>query len=89
MNDRNPVKEELNERERNRFKTNLGGDYALRRNSLMVKGNCGLGSFFMYPTKPGPVTAATVTGKALPGRHFLAEEPPEQTLAELQAFLRA
>jgi haloacetate dehalogenase len=28
-----------------------------------------------------------VSGKALPGRHFLPEEAPEQTLAELQAFL--
>jgi haloacetate dehalogenase len=28
-----------------------------------------------------------VTGKGLPGRHFLPEEAPEQTLSELQAFL--
>jgi hypothetical protein len=28
-----------------------------------------------------------VTGKGLPGRHFLPEEAPEQTFAELQAFL--
>ena len=33
--------------------------------------------------------AMKVTGKALPGRHFLPEEAPEQTLAELQMFLRA
>jgi haloacetate dehalogenase len=31
--------------------------------------------------------AMRVTGKALPGRHFLPEEAPEQTFAELQAFL--
>jgi haloacetate dehalogenase len=31
--------------------------------------------------------AQNVTGKALPGGHFLPEEAPEQTLAELQAFL--
>ena len=30
-----------------------------------------------------------VTGKALPGRHFLPEEAPEQTLAALQEFLSA
>ena len=33
--------------------------------------------------------AMKVTGKGLPGRHFLPEEAPEQTLAELQAFLSA
>ena len=33
--------------------------------------------------------AMKVTGKALPGRHFLPEEAPEQTLAALQAFLNA
>jgi haloacetate dehalogenase len=33
--------------------------------------------------------AMKVTGKALPGGHFLPEEAPEQTLAELQAFLSA
>src|SRR3989475_9029355 len=33
--------------------------------------------------------AMKVTGKALPGRHFLPEEAPEQTLAALQAFLSA
>ena len=31
--------------------------------------------------------AANVSGKSLPGRHFLPEEVPEETLAELQAFL--
>jgi haloacetate dehalogenase len=31
--------------------------------------------------------AANVTGKALPGGHFLPEELPDQTLAELRAFL--
>jgi len=30
-----------------------------------------------------------VTGKALPGRHFLPEEAPVETLAELQVFLSA
>jgi haloacetate dehalogenase len=33
--------------------------------------------------------ASDVRGKALPGGHFLPEELPEQTLAELRAFLRA
>jgi haloacetate dehalogenase len=33
--------------------------------------------------------AANVSGKALPGGHFLAEQVPEETLAELQAFLSA
>ena len=33
--------------------------------------------------------AMKVNGKALPGRHFLPEEAPEQTLAELQVFLSA
>jgi haloacetate dehalogenase len=33
--------------------------------------------------------AMRVTGKVLPGRHFLPEEAPEQTLAELQMFLNA
>ena len=33
--------------------------------------------------------AMKVTGKALPGRHFLPEEAPEHTLAALQAFLNA
>jgi haloacetate dehalogenase len=33
--------------------------------------------------------AANVTGKALPGGHFLPEEAPDQTLAELLPFLRA
>jgi haloacetate dehalogenase len=33
--------------------------------------------------------ASNVSGKALPCGHFLPEELPEQTLAELQAFLRA
>ncbi len=33
--------------------------------------------------------AANVTGKALPGGHFLPEEAPDETLAELFAFLRA
>jgi len=32
--------------------------------------------------------ASDVRGKALPGGHFLPEEMPEQTLTELQAFLR-
>jgi haloacetate dehalogenase len=31
--------------------------------------------------------AANVSGKALPGRHFLPEETPDQTLAEVRAFL--
>ncbi len=31
--------------------------------------------------------AGEVTGKALPCGHFLAEEAPEQTLAELLKFL--
>jgi haloacetate dehalogenase len=34
-------------------------------------------------------SAMKVTGKALPGRHFLPEEAPQQTLAELQVFLSA
>lgn len=33
--------------------------------------------------------AENVSGKALPGGHFLPEESPEQTLAELRLFLRA
>ncbi len=33
--------------------------------------------------------ATNVTGKALPGGHFLPEEAPDETLAELLAFLRA
>jgi haloacetate dehalogenase len=33
--------------------------------------------------------ATQVTGKSLPGGHFLPEELPDQVLAELQAFLRA
>lgn len=33
--------------------------------------------------------ATNVTGKALPGGHFLPEEAPEETLAELFPFLRA
>lgn len=33
--------------------------------------------------------AANVSGKGLPGGHSLQEEKPEETLAELQAFLRA
>ena len=32
---------------------------------------------------------ANVNGKALPGGHFLPEESPEETLAELQKFLRS
>ena len=31
--------------------------------------------------------AEEVTGKALPCGHFLPEEAPEETLAELEAFL--
>ena len=33
--------------------------------------------------------ATQVTGKSLPGGHFLPEELPDQVLADLQAFLRA
>lgn len=33
--------------------------------------------------------AANVKGKALPGGHFLPEESPDQTLAELREFLRS
>jgi haloacetate dehalogenase len=33
--------------------------------------------------------ASNVSGKGLPGGHVLQETAPEQTLAELQAFLRA
>jgi haloacetate dehalogenase len=33
--------------------------------------------------------AVNVTGKALPGGHFLTEEAPDETLAELLPFLRA
>ena len=33
--------------------------------------------------------AENVTGKALPGGHYLAEEVPDQTFAELKAFLAA
>src|SRR5258706_6913273 len=33
--------------------------------------------------------ASDVRGKALPGSHFLPEELPDQTHAELRAFLRA
>ena len=32
--------------------------------------------------------ASNVTGKPLPGGHFLAEEVPDETYAELRAFLR-
>jgi len=35
--------------------------------------------------KPG---RGAVTGKALPAGHFLPEEVPNETLAELMAFLR-
>ena len=31
--------------------------------------------------------AANVTGKALPSGHFLPEEVPDETYAELKAFL--
>jgi haloacetate dehalogenase len=31
--------------------------------------------------------ATNVTGKALPGIHFLPEEVPEEALAEVKAFL--
>jgi haloacetate dehalogenase len=33
--------------------------------------------------------ATTVSGKALPGRHFLPEEIPDETLAELRTFLNS
>ena len=33
--------------------------------------------------------ASNVRGKALPGGHYLPEELPEQTLAEISAFMRA
>jgi haloacetate dehalogenase len=33
--------------------------------------------------------AAHVSGKPLPGRHFLPEEIPEETLAALRAFLNS
>ena len=33
--------------------------------------------------------AANVSGKPLPGRHFLPEEVPDETLAELRAFLNS
>jgi haloacetate dehalogenase len=33
--------------------------------------------------------ASNVTGKGMPGGHNLQEELPEQTLAELRAFLNA
>ncbi len=33
--------------------------------------------------------AANVSGTALPGGHFLPEEAPEETFAELAAFLSA
>jgi haloacetate dehalogenase len=33
--------------------------------------------------------SANVSGKALPGGHFLAEESPDETLAELRTFLRS
>jgi haloacetate dehalogenase len=33
--------------------------------------------------------AENVTGKSLPGRHFLPEETPEETLIELRAFLNS
>jgi haloacetate dehalogenase len=33
--------------------------------------------------------AADVRGKPLPGRHFLPEEAPDETLAELQVFLNS
>jgi haloacetate dehalogenase len=33
--------------------------------------------------------AANVSGKPLPGRHFLPEEVPHETLAELRAFLNS
>jgi haloacetate dehalogenase len=32
--------------------------------------------------------ASNVSGKPLPGGHFLPEELPAETLAELRAFLR-
>ena len=33
--------------------------------------------------------AAIVSGKPLPGRHFLPEEIPAETLSELLAFLKS
>ena len=33
--------------------------------------------------------AVNVTGKALPGGHFMPEEVPDETLAQLLAFLQA
>jgi haloacetate dehalogenase len=33
--------------------------------------------------------AANVSGKPLPGRHFLPEEIPDETLTELLAFLHS
>ena len=44
---------------------------------------------FSSKTKKSGAAAMKVTGKALPGRHPLPEETPEQTLAALQTFLSA
>ena len=42
----------------------------------------------MFDTLLSGGSAPNVSGKPLPGRHFLPEEIPDETLTELLAFLK-
>ncbi len=53
---------------------------------LVLWGEKGVVHRLFDPVADWKSVASDVRGKALPSGHYLAEEAPEQTLAELQAF---
>ena len=53
---------------------------------LALWGTKGVVNRYFAPISDWRSVARNVTGKALPSGHFLAEEAPEETLAELLVF---
>ena len=54
---------------------------------LALWGEKGVVHRYFDPIPDWKSVARDVRGKALPSGHYLAEEVPEETLAELEAFL--
>jgi haloacetate dehalogenase len=52
-------------------------------------GDKGVVHRYFDPVSDWRAVADDVRGRALPSGHYLAEEAPEQTLAELRAFFMA
>ncbi len=56
---------------------------------LVLWGDRGVVHRYFTPVEDWRTVANDVRGRALPSGHYLAEEAPEETLAELESFFAA